>query len=173
MARVSVGSLTQAERALVDETSRKAMRELDEDGLVALHARVRRARDKYVQLHRREVASRVEVAGGRGVVAAAPRRSAGKAEVFEDALARVSKALAAAARASAKALKEERLAAAAGDAEGAGVAAKGKGKKGKKGKGKKGDAASTRARAVPPVEKKTRASSKAAGARRQAARDAR
>jgi hypothetical protein len=38
--------MTAAERRLVDETSRDAMAELDEEELLALHSRIRRARSK-------------------------------------------------------------------------------------------------------------------------------
>ena len=79
---------------------------------MALHGRVRRARTKFVTVHRREVAERVQEAGARGLVSEAPRRSAAKAELFEAALARVSAALASAARQSAADLRAERLAAA-------------------------------------------------------------
>jgi hypothetical protein len=107
-----LGSLTEAERALVRETERDRLADLDEDGLVELHGRIRRARDKYVKLYRRQAAARVVEHGGRGKAKPKNTRNAGKAEVFEDALARVSRSLAAAARASAAALKSERLQAA-------------------------------------------------------------
>ena len=112
MAKATPGTLTEAEWALVDETRRDNLQQLDEDELVALHARVRRARDKHVQLHRREVGSAVGRKRARGTASVAPRRSASKAEIFEGALARVSAALAKAARESAAQLRAERLAAA-------------------------------------------------------------
>ena len=101
MAKATVTSLTEKERALIAETQPARLRGLDEDDLVELHTRVRRARDKFVKLHRRETAAQVIDAGARGVVNAGPRRSASKAEIFEDALARVSTSLAKAARESA------------------------------------------------------------------------
>ena len=116
MAKATVTSLTEKERALIAETQPARLRGLDEDDLVELHTRVRRARDKFVKLHRRETAAQVIDAGARGVVNAGPRRSASKAEIFEDALARVSTSLAKAARESAGALRDERLAAARGTA---------------------------------------------------------
>ena len=61
MARATVHNLTEKERALVAETRPDALRALDEDALVELLTRVRRARDKHVGLHRREVAERVEM----------------------------------------------------------------------------------------------------------------
>ncbi len=87
MAKATVTSLTEKERALVAETQPARLRELDEDDLVELHTRVRRARTKFVTLHRRETGAQVIEAGARGLVNAGPRRSASKAEIFEDALA--------------------------------------------------------------------------------------
>ena len=108
-----INSLTEAESALVRETQPDRIAGLDEDALVDLHERVRRARNKYVKLYRREASARVPELGGRGFARPKNRRNAGKAEVFEDALARVSRRLAAAARQSANTLRAERLAAAA------------------------------------------------------------
>jgi hypothetical protein len=106
-----LNSLTDAEMMLVRETDRDQMSDLDEDGLVELHGRIRRARDKYVKLYRREAAAKVGRYGGRGVSRPKNQRNAGKAEIFEDALARISRKLAAAARRSAAELKSERIAA--------------------------------------------------------------
>jgi hypothetical protein len=106
-----IHSLTEAESALVRETQPDRIAGLDEDDLVELHGRVRRARDKYVKLYRREASARVQALGGRGFARPKNRRNADKAEVFEDALARVSRRLAAAARRSANELRAERLAA--------------------------------------------------------------
>lgn len=108
--QVLLGSLTEAERLLVRETEREQLAGLTEDELVELHTRIRRARDKYVKLYRRQSATRVTTVGGRGKAFEKGTRDRGKAEVFEDALARVSRRLAAAARESARALKAERLA---------------------------------------------------------------
>jgi hypothetical protein len=104
--------LTRNEQALLAETSTERLRALGEDALIELHARVRRARNKFVHLHRREVAQHVDATRARGVASVPPRRSASKAEIFEDALARVSASLARAARATAASLRAERLAAA-------------------------------------------------------------
>ena len=62
--------LNDAERLLVAETEAEAMAELDEDGVVALHTRVRRARGKYVGQYRRAAAVRVPEQGGRGLARA-------------------------------------------------------------------------------------------------------
>lgn len=102
--------LTEAELALVRETEPARLAELDEDALVELHTRIRRARNKYVKVYRRQAASRVGETGGRGKSYARNSRGRAKAELFEGALAGVSERLAAAARASAEALKAERLA---------------------------------------------------------------
>ena len=163
MARATVHNLTEKERALVTETRPDAVRVLDEEALVELHTRVRRARDKHVGLHRREIAERVEIAGARGTVSAAPRRSASKAEIFEAALARVSAALARAARQSAAVLRAERLDAAAADSghHPAGAPAT------RAAPTSRGPAAAPRR----PIERKTTASTRASGTRRQARRD--
>jgi hypothetical protein len=105
-----VGSMTDAEQTLVRETAGEELATLDEDELVALHTRVRRARDKYVKLYRRQSATRVGATGARGKAFPKGSRDRNKAEVFEAALARVSRRLAAAARAAARELKAERIA---------------------------------------------------------------
>ena len=78
------------------------MAHLDADALMELHARVRRARNKYVTLYRRRGAAKVRAKGARGSAAEANERGWAKAEVFEEALARVSRQLAAAAQRSAR-----------------------------------------------------------------------
>ncbi len=157
-----LNSLTEAESKLVRETKLSKLKELDEDGLVELHQRIRRARNKYVKLYRRAASAKVAEKGGRGIARPKNTRNAGKAEVFEDALARVSRRLAAAARASAAELKAERLAA-------AGKAGAAPGGTGSKSKG----VGSGRVPAVrrTPDRKKRAASTKAKGARRQAKKD--
>jgi len=158
-------SLTEAELALVRETDRDRLAGLDEDALAELHDRIRRARTKYVNVYRRTGAATVPVKGGRGVAKERNARNAAKAEVFEDALARVSRALAAAARASATALRAERVAAARAERS----AGPGRGPA----SGSDGTPES-RPRAVPrqaPARQKRDASTLAEGARRQARRD--
>lgn len=104
--------LAESERNVLREAERQRLLDLDEDELIELHARVRRARNKHVKLYRRQASARVAEVGSRG--AARPRnvRNAQKAELFEDALSRVSRQLAVVARRSAAELKAERLAAA-------------------------------------------------------------
>src|SRR5690349_22621471 len=82
--------LNEAERLLVAETEPGALAALDEDGTVELHTRVRRARGKYVGQYRRSAAARVPEQGGRGKARPKNTRARQKAEVFEEALARVS-----------------------------------------------------------------------------------
>ncbi|WP_254549969.1 hypothetical protein [Catellatospora tritici] len=102
-------TLTEAEFLLVRDTAVDQLAGLDEDELLDLHARVRRARNKYTGLYRRQGAAKVSTVGGRGKAGEKNTRNRDKAEVFEDALARVSRRLAVVARESAQALKAERL----------------------------------------------------------------
>jgi hypothetical protein len=170
MDKRSLSLLSDSERLLVLETETKELAGLDEDALVELHTRIRRARGKYVGQYRRGASARVGSVGGRGKANAQNQRARDKAEVFEDALARVSTALARAAKASAAELKAERLAAA-----GAVTSTP-----------RKGTATARRAPArttapaspapsskKAPVTRKKNASTLATGARRQAKRDAR
>lgn len=110
-----LNSLTKLERDLVDETEKKAMADLDEDALLALHDRIRRARTKYVKLYRRQAAASVAEHGGRGKAYPKNQRNRDKAEIFELALARVSRRVDAVAKQAAADLREERLAAARGE----------------------------------------------------------
>lgn len=162
-------SLNEAEWLLLAETKRAALTDLDEDELLALHTRTRRARTKYVTQYRRAASARVADVGGRGAARPKNRRAADKAEAFEKALARVSKALAAAARSSAAQLRTQRLAAArdkGGTGPGGVVDVAAATTSTAKGKGR---AASTRT----PIARKNVAATKASGARRQAKRDSR
>jgi len=93
-------------------TEREAMATLDEDGVSELHNRIRRARNKYTGQYRRGASARVTEAGGRGKARPANARNAARAEVFEEALNRVSRRLAALSRQSVADLRAERLAAA-------------------------------------------------------------
>lgn len=157
-------NLTARESQLIDETKPAAMAHMDADALIELHTRVRRARDKYVGLYRRRGAAKVRVKGSRGVAAEANERGWAKAEVFEEALARVSRQLAAASQRNARELKQERLAQARKDAPAASAA-------------KAPATAAARSKAGQPRKTagrvKVEASTKAAGARRQAKRDTR
>ena len=162
-------SLTEGEWLLLAETKRAAMADLDEDELLALHTRIRRARTKYTSQYRRAASARVAEVGGRGAARPKNRRAADKAEAFEKALARTSTALAAAARTTAAELRAQRLKA-AGDKGGTGPGAvvDDRATVPPKSKGK-GRAASTRT----PIARKNVAATKSSGARRQAKRDSR
>ncbi|MFF0344678.1 hypothetical protein [Kribbella sp. NPDC004875] len=107
-----LNSLTDTERLLVAETERDALKDLDEDELLALHDRVRRARTKYLKNYRRAASAAVGAAGGRGRSFPENQRSRDKAELFELALAKVSREVAAAARRSSMELRSERIEAA-------------------------------------------------------------
>jgi hypothetical protein len=161
-------ALGEAELAVVRASHPAALAALTEDELMDLHARVRRGRNKYSGQYRRQAGARVAEAGARGAARPGNRRAAERAEVFEVAMAGVSAALARAARRTAADLKSERLTAAR-TARSAPPPEPGPGP---------GDGASPRtaATARPPVKsagrRKRDASTLAAGARRQARRDA-
>ena len=157
--------MSEAELAILRETEPSELAALDEDELLDLHARVRRARDKHTGLYRRQASSRVEQAAARGAAYSRGQRARDKAEVFEACLARVSTALAKAARRSAAELRAERIAAA------------------RTGRSRPDDAERPTDELPPPTadlvpgrspaQKKRDASTLAEGARRQARRDAR
>ena len=162
-------SVSEAEWLLLAETKRAALADLDEDELLALHSRVRRARTKYVKQYRRAASARVAEVGGRGAARPKNRRAAEKAEAFEKALARVSAALAVAARASVVELRAQRLATArakGGTGPGGIVDETATSRPKPKGKGR---AASTKT----PISRKNVAATKSRGARRQVKRDSR
>lgn len=162
---VSLSSLRDDELDLLRETEPERMGALDEDDLLDLHTRVRRSRTKYVKLYRRQASSRVEDLGGRGFARPKNRRNADKAEIFEDALARVSKRVDVVARQAAAALKAERLAAAKATSSGPEADARVVAPRGGSGR--------VPAHAATTGGLKRDASSQAQGARRQAARDGR
>jgi hypothetical protein len=106
--------LNDSERLLVAETERAALEPLDEDGVVELHDRIRRARNKYVGQYRRGASTRVAAKGARGAARPANETASLKAEAFEESLSRVSRRLAVLSRQSASALRATRLAEAGG-----------------------------------------------------------
>jgi hypothetical protein len=165
--------LNDAERLLVGQTGRAELAALDEDAAIELEARIRRARNKYVGQYRRAAAAAVAEHGGRGRARPENTQAAMKAEAFEEALSLVSRRVAALARQSAAQLRAERLAAAraarhgqAPGADGAAPAAE------RKGPAVTGEPTGDRALRSPALAKR-RASTRAAGARRQAKRDSR
>ena len=162
-----MSSLSEDEYVLVFETKKAQMADLDEDELIALHTRVRRARTKYAKLYRRAGARKVVEKRGRGSGRSANERNAGKAEVFEDALSRVSGQLAVVSRRNARDLKDERLARARKDSPSVGEVDATDSTANISGRA--GGNAIRRS----PGRKKYEASGIAAGARRQAKRDRR
>jgi hypothetical protein len=160
------GMLNDAEQELLRSVDSDGLAGLDEDDLAALHDRVRRARNKYSKLYRRRAAGEVAASGARAKGHDRHARTVIKAEAFEEALARVSQQLARAAKASAAALKTERLELArAAKGAGAGTPTPGAGKVGR------GRTATARRR--PPIDEKSAAGTRSANKRRQAASDAR
>ena len=129
-----------------------------------LHDPERQAGDKYRKLHRRQASGQVKTDASRGRASSKNMRSAVTADVFEDALARVSRSLSKAAKASAATLKADRLAMArSGSSAPAKPAAPGK----STGSGRRP------AKNRPPAVKKRHATTLAKGQRRQAKRDSR
>jgi hypothetical protein len=120
MNQALLNSLTDAERLFLADTEKDALSGLDEDQVLDLHARTRRMRDKYVKNYRRAAGAAVPARGGRGFSYERNQRDRGKAEIFETALARVSRRLGTLASQWAAELKRERLDAAR--AEGSGPA---------------------------------------------------
>lgn len=104
-----LGILKDEERDLIREIESERMDLLDEDELLALHKRVRRARKKHTKNYRRRAAAGVKAEGSRGGARPRHGKSAQRAEIFEEALARVSRRLAAVAEETHAALKAERL----------------------------------------------------------------
>lgn len=155
--------LTAGEVDLIEATKPENLRTLDEDDLGDLHDRVRRASRKYRTLHRRQASAQVSADRSRGKASAKNQRSAVKAEVFEDALARVSRALAKVAKETSAELKAERLAAARGESTGPASSTSDQATSGGRRPAKR----------KTPVSRKKTASTRAKGARRQARRDTR
>ena len=173
--------LNTSERLLVAETERAALDLLDEEGVLELHTRIRRARNKYSGLYRRGASARVVKQGARGAARPKNTNAALKAEVFEEALARVSKRLAILANKAAKELKAERLEAASEAKSGNSGANRASNRSSRRSRATKSAPKGPRTADAPtgnralrsPAREKKRASTQAAGARRQAKRDSR
>ena len=166
--------LNDTERLLVDETERASLTRLDEDQVADLHTRVRRARNKYVGQYRRGASARVAAKGGRGKARPENRRAAQKAEAFEEALARVSRRLAVLASQAAAQLRAERLAAARAERLAVPRRPSGSGVRATARRGPRARPPDSGDRALrSPAREKTRASTQAAGDRRQARKDSR
>lgn len=116
MKKLDYKMLSESEKQLVLAARPKQLRKLDEDELIELHRRIRRARNKYTKLYRRRAAEQVSGDRARGKASKQQARVAEKAEIFEDKLAKVSRRLAVVSQQQADALRDQRLAAAGGPA---------------------------------------------------------
>ena len=167
MDKAVLNSMTDAERRLVAETEPAVLAPLDEDQLLDLLSRIRRARTKYVKNYRRAAGARAG-SRSRGTAYAENQRHRDKAEIFELALARVSKQVGRAAAQAAAELKAERLAAAQSSGTGPTRA------KGSTASGPTSTPATPKRGATKTTGgTKKDASSQAQGARRQVRRDSR
>ena len=104
-----ISLFTAKEQSLLVSTESKRLEGLDEDALADLLGRVRRARNKYRDLERRQSTDAIAAAGRRSVSSSAAERTLRKAEIFEDAISRVARHLSRAARANANDLKRARI----------------------------------------------------------------
>ena len=86
-------NLTPQENSLIAEAHPGALERMDAKSLKDLQSRLRQAREKNFSLLRRQGAARVEAEGARGATQPANEKRSEKVEVFDDALARVSKSL--------------------------------------------------------------------------------
>lgn len=100
---------TPKEQTLLIETEPRRLREMSEDELGDLLTRTRRLRNKYSDLHRSQGRDSIEAAAKRYAATTSNERTLRKAEVAEDAVARVARHLATAARSGAKELRAARL----------------------------------------------------------------
>lgn len=163
MKKLDFKLLNDSEKELILAVRPKELRKLDEDELIDLHKRVRRARNKYSKLYRRRASEHVGRDRTRAKASKRSHRVAAKAEIFEDALAKVSRRLGRVARENADALREERLAAARG-----GSSAPDRSHPPKR-KDTRGDK-NLRGRAKQPVERRSVASSRSEKRRHEALR---
>lgn len=111
--------LTADEAKLIEQTSVAALEKKNLDDVGAIYDRVRKGRDKYRGLHRRQASTQVRRDHARGTGANKNMGSASKYEIFEEALGRVSKREAELAKLNAGDLKKARLIAVAAAAEAA------------------------------------------------------
>jgi hypothetical protein len=172
MKKKTLRMLSASEQELLRQTEPEALEGLDEEALLALHTRVRRARTKYATLYRRRSSAQVKADRSRGRASATHARTARKAEVFEKALARVSRRLAKAAKARSDELREERLAAARA-VKGSKGNGKGGGKRKAKAPSQTKKLSSAKAQQRTPARKRSSAQSRASTRRHQAARASR
>ncbi|MBK8446219.1 MAG: hypothetical protein IPL41_05865 [Micropruina sp.] len=157
--------LKDSERDLIRELEPERLNALEEDELLNLHKRVRRARNKHTTNYRRKAARTVQQTGGRGAAHPKGAKDRLRAEAFEEALSIVSARLAKLAHQQSAALKKQRLAQArAGRSTGPGS---------DDNASATSSAGRARTHAKTTGGVKRDASSTAAGARRQAKKDAR
>lgn len=101
--------LTKKQLDLIRELEPERLAALDEDGLLALHKRIRRARNKYTTNYRRKAAGMLVESGDRGKASKRSDKARARAYVFEEALSLVSAELTTVAHVAAEKLKLERL----------------------------------------------------------------
>lgn len=158
--------LKQGQRDVIRELEPARLELLDEEGLLQLHKRVRKARNKYTTNYRRKAADEVLEAGGRGAAANKSDKARARALVFEEALSMVSTELARVAHEAAEELKDERLErAAAGKSTGPETSGSGTSSTGNSGR--------ARSHQKTTGAVKRDASSRSQGAQRQAKKDSR
>jgi hypothetical protein len=160
------------EQTLLVATEPARLAAMSEDELDDLLTLVRRARNKYSKLYRRQSSASVNAAGKRSASATSNQRTMRKAEIFEDALARVATKLGAAARASRDELKRERIEAAR-SAKGAPGSQRGTAGGGKASGERSAARRTSGGRTGGHVTDRRAASTRASGARNQARRDSR
>ena len=174
-----VKTLSKGEQSLIMDTRPKRLDGKSEDALLDLHARVRRGRNKYSKNYRRAAGGQVKADRARGAASKKSRADAERAEVFEDALARVSDRLSKAARKSATDLRKKRLAGVKAEkarkdkARAKATAAKRSKSKARAASANTGKAAgkgTKRTKAKTPVSKKSVASQRSSKARKNAKR---
>lgn len=93
----------------IHEVEAKRLELLDEGEFLVLHKRVRRARKKHTKNYRRRASAGVVEEEARGTARPRHGKAAQRAEVLEEALARVSQRLAVVAQETYESLKAERL----------------------------------------------------------------
>lgn len=157
--------LKQDQLDLIRELEPARLELLDEEGLLQLHKRVRKARNKHTTNYRRKAADEVLEAGGRGAAANKSDKARARALVFEEALSIVSTELARVAHEAAEELKDERLERAGAD-KSTGPKSSGTGTKSTTTSGR------TRSHQKTTGGVKRDASSRSQGAQRQAKKDA-
>lgn len=175
----SLNKLEDKDRLLLVDTEPKKLAALSEDELLDLHRVIRKRRNKYRSVYRRKGATKAKKAGGRGKGKQQNQRNADRLELFEEALDRVSRALADAAQQAAADLRAARIEQAgepkrqARQARAAGGATPAEPAKKATRKRTSSRGATTRVNArKTPSSRKATASTRAQGARRQAKRDA-